>query len=220
MPGTFSVGPPVPLSYPELASLTSNQQHVCCMDAASLSGWPQVILAIAVGVVVGTIVTLVMRLLYRPSAPRPGWTQICPSFGNWAGVFAFSTFTGFLAYVAPIAGSARADADTQRIFALLILVALLACTVKYIAKLRAIVKVDAHWRSDSVDYVGPGGACITKPLANVVAMQKLMGGDTVIQFSDGDYLRVDTNAKNLVPLCDHIMGAPPAPADEAPTATA
>jgi len=172
-----------------------------------MQAWHNLLPTLVVGLLVGVAATLLVLALYRSRPERTGWIQLRPAISHWLGLFVSSAAVGVLLHIRLFVGSARADADTQMLIVLFLAAAAGIAAIRFAAKIRQTVRTDGYWRENHLDYASKQGGRVSQQLSNVVAMQKLVGGDTVIHFADGDWLAMDTQAKGLVPLCNRIMAA-------------
>jgi hypothetical protein len=138
---------------------------------------------------------------------RQGWHHIRPSVMHWLGLFGSAAFASLMLYIRLFVGSARADAETQMMWANLIIAGFSVCTLISLRQIRRIRRGDVQWRGTTILFTDAAGTERVKPMTEVAGMDRRWTGTVAVAFGDGSELLLDQYAKGVPELWNRIVEA-------------
>jgi hypothetical protein len=182
-----------------------------------MSGWSNFLSPLLAGLAGAISVALLARFGITASPDREGWRHIRPSVMHWIGMGGSAAFASLVLYVRLFVGSARADAETQMMWANLIIAGFTIGALVSLWQIRRIQRGDVHWRGSTINFTDADGRQRIKPMTEVAQMQRRWTGTIVVTFGDGSELLLDQYAKGLPELWNRIVEVNDGPDDEAST---
>lgn len=163
-------------------------------------------------------VALLARFGVRAYPDREGWRHISPSQMHSFALWGSAAFAGLVLYVRLFVGSARADAETQMMWANLIIAGFALGALVSLWQIRRIRRSNVHWRGTTVRFIDAAGHEQVKPMTEVAAMDRRWTGTIAVIFEDGSILSLDQYATGVPELCQQIIEVNDGPASPPPRA--
>lgn len=181
-----------------------------------MSGWMSFLSPLLAGLAGAIGVALLARLGIAASPDREGWRHIRPSAMHWLALGGSAAFAALVLYIRLFVGSARRDAETQMMWANLIIAGFTVATLVSLWQIRRILRSNVHWRGTTINFTDSIGREQIKPMSEVVGMERRWSGTIVATFGDGGSLLLDQNAKGAPELLNRIIELGDGPDDLPP----
>lgn len=145
-------------------------------------------------VLYGALGVSLLRLARITKRDAPGWACVTPGFSHWFALIGSIGIMGLMSWIWLFVGSARRDAQSQMMYAYILVVAFgIGATycAYHISRLRTEC---LRWRGAAIEFEEASGATRRLLMRDFQAFRRLISGYFELTFAGGAVIRLDPYA--------------------------
>jgi hypothetical protein len=153
-------------------------------------------------VIVGLVSVVSLLISYRAEPIEHGWSKVGPGAYHWVSIVLAALMFVFLSTMAVHSGWPKATGQNLIFYALL--VGSLAGTIYLTFYVRTIRRANLWWRDSWIAFTDGRAGRSVQNMSDIVDAYERWDQYIVLQFSDGEHLKIDPYCSGAHQLCEAI----------------